>query len=120
LLGYYRGSPHQRGPADPVLDIDSHFEPAHDWLDEFPRLQQRLPDLYPSDDPRFKMATPEMFAWFVSDDLLRGVPKDRRMLMDRLVTDGMRALYNPNRGPEVGYPGSDQHLELTGVASRLE
>ncbi len=65
------------------------------------------------------MATPEMFAWFVTDDLLRGVPKARRMPMDRLVTDGMRALYNPNRGPEVGYPGSNQHLELTDVSARL-
>ena len=65
------------------------------------------------------MATPEMFAWFVSDDLLRGVTPSRRMPMDRLVTDGMRALYDPNRGPEVGYPGSDQHLELSGVSDRL-
>jgi len=39
--------------------------------------------------------------------------------MERLVTDGMRALYNPNRGPEVGYPGSDQHLELKDTAKRL-
>ena len=109
----------QRGPTIPVIDIDSHFEPAHDWLDDFPQLQARLPDQYPTDDPRFSMATPEMFAWFVSDDLLRGVPKNRRMSMDRLVTDGMRALYDPNRGPEVGYPGSNQHLELTDTAGRL-
>ena len=25
----------------PVIDIDSHFEPADDWLDEFPALQGR-------------------------------------------------------------------------------
>ena len=65
------------------------------------------------------MATPEMFAWFVTDDLLRGVPEGSRMPMDRLVTDGMRALYDPNRGPEVGYPGSNQHLELQMLSARL-
>ena len=113
------GSPDQRGPTILVIDIDSHFEPAHDWLDEFPQLRERLPDRYPTDDPRFSMATPEMFAWFVSDDLLRGVPASRRMPMERLVTDGMRALYDPTRGPEVGYPGSNQHLELTDVSGRL-
>jgi predicted TIM-barrel fold metal-dependent hydrolase len=109
----------QRGPLIPVIDIDSHFEPAHNWLDEFPVLRERLPELYPTDDPRFAMATPEMFAWFVSDDLLRGVPKSQRMPMDRLVTDGMRTIYDPNRGPEAGYPGSNQHLELTDIAERL-
>jgi len=109
----------QRGPKIPVIDIDSHFEPAHDWLDEFPGLKKRLPERYPTDDPRFSMATPEMFAWFVSDDLLRGVPKSLRMPMDRLVTDGMRAIYDPKRGPETGYPGSNQHLELADTGERL-
>ena len=102
-----------------VIDIDSHFEPTHDWLDEFPQLRDRLPKLFPTDDPRFAMGTAEMFAWFVSDDLLRGVPRGDRMSMSRLVTDGMRALYNPDRGPDVGYPGADQHLALRGVTDRL-
>jgi predicted TIM-barrel fold metal-dependent hydrolase len=39
--------------------------------------------------------------------------------MERLVTDGMRMLYDPGRGPEVGYPGSDQHLELKETGTRL-
>lgn len=104
----------------PVIDIDSHFEPQAGWLDEFPALKAALPDRFPVGDPRFRMATPEMFAWFVSDDLLRGVPPDRRMPIERLVTDGMRALYDPDRGPEVGYPGSDQHLELKETAGRLQ
>jgi uncharacterized protein len=103
----------------PVIDIDSHFEPQAGWLDEFPNLKDALPDRFPLRDPRFRMATPEMFAWFVSDDLLRGVPAEKRMPIDRIVTDGMRALYDPDRGPEVGYPGSDQHFELKETASRL-
>ncbi len=104
-----------------VLDVDSHFEPEAAWSDEFPALKSRLPDRYPDHDPRFRMATPEMFAWFVSDDLLRSVAPEERMPIERIVTDGMRALYDPGRGPEVGYPGADQHLELTPatVAARV-
>lgn len=102
-----------------VIDIDAHFEPASDWLDQYPQLKAKLPQMFPTDDPRFEMESPEMFAWFVTDDLLRGVPRERRMPMNRLVTDGMRALYDPHRGPEAGYPGSNQHQHLAGTADRL-
>ena len=40
----------------PVIDIDSHFEPTDDWLDEFPALKAELPERYPTDDPRFTIA----------------------------------------------------------------
>jgi predicted TIM-barrel fold metal-dependent hydrolase len=103
----------------PVLDIDSHFEPAADWLDEFPALKAKLPERFPTHDPRFVMRSPEMFAYFVTDDLLRGVPREKRMPIERLVTEGMREKYDPNRGPEAGYPGSDQHQYLEVTAGRL-
>jgi predicted TIM-barrel fold metal-dependent hydrolase len=102
----------------PVIDIDSHVEPADDWLDEFPSLAAKLPERFPTGDPRFALHSPEMFAWFVTDDLLRGVDPDRRMPIDRLVTPAMRYLYDPSRG-EVGYPGADQHQELLDLAPRL-
>ena len=102
-----------------VIDVDSHFEPVAAWLDEFPKLKAELPDTFPTDDPRFRMATPEHFAYFVSDDLLRGVTPDKRMPIERIVTTGMRDKYDPNRGPEVGYPGSDQHQELRDTSARL-
>jgi uncharacterized protein len=103
----------------PVIDVDAHFEPADDWLDEFPSLKRRLPERLPTDDPRFAMRSPEMFAYFVSDDLLRGVPRERRMPVERLVTAAMREKYDPDRGPEAGYPGSDQHQYMVDVAARL-
>ena len=103
----------------PVIDIDSHFEPTEEWLDEFPSLKAKLPEKFPVDDPRFVMRSPEMFAWFVTDDLLRGVPRERRMPMERLVTPGMVEKYADDRGPEVGYPGSDQHQYLRDTAPRL-
>jgi predicted TIM-barrel fold metal-dependent hydrolase len=103
----------------PVIDVDSHFEPADDWLDEFPGLRAKLPDRYPASDPRFAMRSPEMFTWFVTDDLLRGVPREKRMPLDRLVTPGIRALYDPERGPEAGYPGSDMHAPMVDVGARV-
>jgi uncharacterized protein len=103
----------------PVIDIDSHFEPTEDWLDEFPALEAKLPALFPTDDPRFKMRSPEMFAYFVTDDLLRDVPPEKRMPIEALVTPGMRVLYDPDRGPEVGYPGADQHQSLIDASVRI-
>lgn len=102
----------------PIIDVDAHFEPAEDWLDEFPRLKERLPGLYPTDDPRFALRSPEMFAYFVTDDLLRSVPPENRMPIERLVTPAMRYLYDPDRG-EVSYPGADQHQHMVDVARRL-
>lgn len=102
-----------------MIDVDSHFEPAEDWLDEFPSLRDRLPARLPTDDPRFSMRSPEMFAWFVTDDLLRGVPPEKRMPIERLVTDGIREKYDPDRGPDAGYPGSDQHQYMVDVDARL-
>lgn len=95
-----------------VIDIDSHIEPVDDWLDEFPSLKAKLPERFPTDDPRFLMHSPEMFAWFVSDDLLRGVPREKRMPIDRIVTARMREYYDPERREAVGYPGANQHLEF--------
>jgi predicted TIM-barrel fold metal-dependent hydrolase len=103
----------------PVIDVDSHFEPADGWLDEFPVLKAKLPERFPAHDPRFALRSPEMFGFFVSDDLLRGVPPDRRMPIERIVTPGMRALYDPDRGPEVGYAGSDMHVPMVDVAGRV-
>jgi uncharacterized protein len=106
----------------PVIDIDSHFEPDENWLKEFPALDAKLPEKLPTDDPRFltrPMRSPEMFAYFVSDDLLRSVPPAKRMPIERIVTPGMVEKYEDDRGPEVGYPGSDQHQFLRDVAPRL-
>jgi len=41
------------------------------------------------------------------------------MPMERLVTPGMVAKYADDRGPEVGYPGSDQHQYMVDVDARL-
>ena len=62
-----------------IIDVDAHFEPSANWLDEFPVLKKKLPEKFPASDPRFRMNSGEMFAYFVSDDLLRAVPPEQRM-----------------------------------------
>jgi uncharacterized protein len=102
-----------------VIDVDAHFEPTDDWLDEFPVLKAKLPDKFPNNDPRFRVNSAEMFAFFVTDDLLRGVPAQRRMAIDRLVTPAMRVLYDPDRPAGVGYDGASMHLEMQDVGRRV-
>jgi predicted TIM-barrel fold metal-dependent hydrolase len=106
-------------PSTPVIDVDAHYEPAADWLDEFPSLRDELPPELPDTDPRFRMDTGEMFAYFVSDDLLRNVPREQRMPMERLVTPAMRMMFDPERPAGVGYEGSDQYKAMTDPSSRV-
>ncbi len=103
-----------------VIDVDAHYEPAADWLDEFPSLRAAMPDLLPDDDPRFRMDSGEMFAFFVSDDLLRGVPRERRMPIDRLTTPAMTVMFDPDRPPGVGYDGASQYQEMLEPSRRVE
>ncbi|MCB1017039.1 MAG: amidohydrolase family protein [Acidimicrobiales bacterium] len=97
----------------PVIDVDAHFEPPLDWLDEFPSLKAELPELLPQDDPRFRLGSPEMFAFFLSDDLLRQVPVDERPPIDELVTPAMHLMLGEERLHDLVYQGSDQYPPLT-------
>src|SRR6266480_6452484 len=107
------------GAQMPVIDVDAHFEPTEDWLGEFPALRRRLPELFPDTDPRFRMNSAEMFAFFCSDDLLRHVPIERRMPIGRLVTPAMQVMFDPQRPAGVGYDGASQFPELSSPDDRL-
>jgi uncharacterized protein len=102
-----------------VIDVDAHYEPASEWLDEFPSLRAELPELLPDDDPRFRMDSGEMFAYFVSDDLLRGVPREQRMPIDRLTTSAMTTMFDPDRPPGVGYEGASQYQQMLDPTQRV-
>jgi len=105
----------------PIIDVDAHFEPAPDWLDEFPSLKAELPERLPVEDPRFALGSPEMFAFFLSDDLLRHVPVDERPPIDELVTPAMLFMLGDQRIRDLVYEGSDQYppASPTDVAARL-
>ena len=88
------------------------------WLDYFPDLAARLPGLLPDTDPRFALGSAEMFAWFVSDDLLRGVPVEQRMPIDQLVNPAIDFLFTEEaRG--LTFPGADQYAPLDDPAARV-
>jgi hypothetical protein len=74
-----------------VYDVDSHFEPAPDWLDDFPALKRRLPELLPELEPEFALRSPQHFAYFVSDGIRPMAPPTDRVPLDRLVTPFLRA-----------------------------
>ena len=102
-----------------IIDVDAHFEPAADWLDAFPDLKGRLPERLPTGDPRFALGSAEMFAFFVSDDLLRGVPRVERMPIEDLVTPAMSFMFDPARPDDLVYEGADQYAPLTDPAARV-
>jgi uncharacterized protein len=102
-----------------VIDVDAHYEPAADWLDEFPSLKSALPERLPDTDPRFRLDSGEMFAYFVSDDLLRGVPREGRMPIERLTTPAMTVMFDPERPEGVGYAGASQYPAMDDPAGRV-
>jgi uncharacterized protein len=106
------------GTAARIIDVDAHVEPAPGWLDDDPDLAARLPELLPDDDPRFALGTAEMFAWFVSDDLLRHVPREERMPIDRLVNPAIEFLFT-EEAEGLTFPGADQYAPLTDAAARV-
>lgn len=106
------------GTAPRIIDVDAHVEPAPGWLDDFPDLAARLPSLLPDTDPRFALGTAEMFAWFVSDDLLRGVPPAERMPIDRLVNPAIDFLFT-EEAQGLTFAGADQYAPLVDPAARI-
>ena len=98
----------------PIIDVDSHAEPGHGWLDEFSALKRRLPERLPQGDPQFAtgVASPEMFAWFVASDLQRARPVAERMPAAELTTPFIHLMYDPDRPKGLGYDGADQHWSL--------
>ncbi len=101
-----------------IIDVDAHAEPAPGWLDDFPDLADRLPALLPDTDPRFALGTAEMFAWFVSDDLLRQVPSAERMPIDRIMNPAIEFLFT-DEALGLTFPGADQYAPLDDPAARV-
>ena len=90
-----------------------------DWLDEFPALKTELPELLPDTDPRFGMDTGEMFAYFVSDDLLRNVPHEQRMPIEQLVTPVMPAHVRPGTPGGSATPDPISSSSMTDPEARV-
>ncbi|MCE4267531.1 amidohydrolase family protein [Rhodococcus globerulus] len=104
-----------------IIDVDAHFEPTVDWLDEFPRLKERLPQKYPESDPRFALAAAEHFAFMLSDDLLRHVAPEHRMPISELVTPHCNLVFDVTKSDAeaAGYRGATQNPEFVDPAARI-
>jgi hypothetical protein len=84
----------------PVIDVDSHFEPGSSWLDDHPRLRDRLP----------VFDTAEVTTKIVAGDILADVPRDEWPTWEQLAPPGIAAIAGRADKPDdYGYEGSSMH-----------
>lgn len=89
-----------------IIDIDTHFEPGRAWLDEYPRLKERLPE-YSIVDSTVRA---------IAGDLVRFVPEDRRPSDDTLLPPGIKAILGLEKSEGYGFEGSAMHSPADPVA----
>lgn len=92
-----------------VIDIDTHFEPGRAWLDDHPRLSERLPP--------FSVADATVQAML--GDLLADVPEERRPGRSELLPPMIAAILGEEKVEGYGFEGSSMHSPADPVA-RLE
>lgn len=78
-------------PTTVVIDIDSHFEPGEEWLNQYPELAARLPKLDPA----------ELAIDAYVGDLLRDVPKDQWPPREDLLPPGLLQLFGNEKQDEA-------------------
>jgi predicted TIM-barrel fold metal-dependent hydrolase len=78
-------------PMQPIIDIDSHFEPGADWLAPYPKLAARLPKL----DPGL------LAVHTIVGDLLHDVPPERRPSLAELRPPGALVLFGKEKAEEA-------------------
>ena len=96
----------------PVIDVDAHFEPGHDWLLPYPDLARRLPPL----DPGL------LAVHAIVGDLLQGVPREQWPPMADLLPPGLATLYRQEKEDEASrraaFEGRDQ-FQVANAQARL-
>ena len=95
------------------FDIDSHFEPGEEWLDPYPKLKARLPQINPA------VSAVEGIA----GDLLRAVPLEERPSFEDLQPPGLALLFGAEKAGEAErraeFEGKNQ-AEVANVAARIK
>ena len=96
-----------------IFDIDSHFEPGDNWLDPYPDLAARLPNL----------ETGITAVEGVAGDLLRHVPDAERPSLEELMPPGLLTLYAQEKSDEsdrrAEFEGHNQ-FEIANAAARVQ
>ena len=85
----------------PIIDVDSHFEPGVDWLAPYPELAARLPKLDPS----------LLAVDAIAGDLLRDVPERDRPSLAELAPPGLATLFGQEKAAEA-----ERRAEFAGKA----
>ena len=91
-----------------VIDIDTHFEPGRQWLADYPKLVERLPE--------YSVAEATMRAQV--GDLLAQVPPEDRPPIDALLPPGLAAILGQVKVDGYGFEGSAMHTQ-TDAATRI-
>jgi predicted TIM-barrel fold metal-dependent hydrolase len=76
---------------NPIIDVDSHFEPGGDWLAPYPKLAAKLPKLDPA-----LLAVDSIVG-----DLLRDVPEAERPPVGELLPPGLLTLFGNEKLAEA-------------------
>ncbi|MGA4544187.1 amidohydrolase family protein [Uniformispora flossi] len=98
-----------------VIDVDAHFEPARNWLDQFPRLRDRLPGQLPDDEPEFAPNTAEHFA-YAAFPLRHVAARGTRIPMRDMTTPFMHAIFPEDRPAGFNLGGHSQWQEVDAAA----
>ena len=89
-----------------VIDIDTHFEPGRQWLADYPKLAERLPE--------YSVAEATMRAQV--GDLLARVPPEDRPPTEALLPPGLAAILGQVKVEGYGFKGSAMHTETDAKA----
>lgn len=88
-----------------VIDVDAHYEPGPAWLDSYPDLRARVPQVSPAH--RFAA---------VFDDLLRDVPEEDRPPLEAMLPPGLAVLAGDEK--LEGFEGAEM-FPVTDAATRV-
>ena len=75
-----------------VIDVDAHFEPGKEWLEDFPDLAKRLP----------KLDTGALAVKSAFGDLVDSIPEYRRPPINELLPPGLLQLFAQEKADEKG------------------
>ncbi len=96
-----------------IIDVDAHFEPGADWLDNYPDLARRLPAL---DGGALAVKV-------ICGDLIASMPQDRRPPVSELTPPGLMTLFAQEKADEkhrrAEFEGKNQ-WEVANAKSRLK
>jgi Predicted metal-dependent hydrolase of the TIM-barrel fold len=96
-----------------VIDVDAHFEPGPEWLDKYPDLARRLPNLDGG----------ELAVKVICGDLVRSIPEERRPSMQELMPPGLLTLFAQEKADEkdrrAEFEGKNQ-MEVANTRARLK